>query len=211
MPYCYYKLVTNVIRAVKIHFVIPVVCRLIYHGFQPISIQGSNHPDIITYTTPLMLHCLVLGANLTYPIEGFSHSQLQQTPAAVNCGKQSKHAKLGLTHWCEWLTTTAQWQHRLIDTMLFFHLCTNPLSQIIQQSPCTQVLHNFHFFIVTRFKWLFGMSILMCVEKHCLVYTIESIGCSNSVFAAHPFIRYDVYLTTNNLLLSWRKCSEQRF
>ena len=44
VPYCYYKLVTNVIRAVKIHFVIHVLYGLIYHSFQPISIQGSNRP-----------------------------------------------------------------------------------------------------------------------------------------------------------------------
>lgn len=37
-----------------------------------------------------MLHCLVLGANLIYPIEGFSRPQLQQTPAAVSSVKQSK-------------------------------------------------------------------------------------------------------------------------
>jgi hypothetical protein len=44
VPHCYYKLVTNVIRAVKINVVIPVVYGLIYHYCQPISIQGSNHP-----------------------------------------------------------------------------------------------------------------------------------------------------------------------
>ena len=44
VPYCYYKLVTNVIRAVKINVVIPMVYGLIYHGFQLIRIQGSNHP-----------------------------------------------------------------------------------------------------------------------------------------------------------------------
>lgn len=41
MPYCFNKLVTNVIRTyttVKL----PVVYGLIYHGFLPISIQGSN-------------------------------------------------------------------------------------------------------------------------------------------------------------------------
>jgi hypothetical protein len=44
VPYCYYKLVTNVIRAVKLHVVISMVYVLMYHGFQPISIQGLNHP-----------------------------------------------------------------------------------------------------------------------------------------------------------------------
>jgi hypothetical protein len=43
-PYCYYKLVTNVIRAVYIRVVIPVVDGLIYHSCQSISIQGLNHP-----------------------------------------------------------------------------------------------------------------------------------------------------------------------
>ena len=44
VPYCYYKLATNVIRAVKINVVMPVVYSLIYHCCQPISTQGSNHP-----------------------------------------------------------------------------------------------------------------------------------------------------------------------
>jgi hypothetical protein len=43
VPYCYYKLVINVIIAVKI-IVILMVYGLIYHGCKPISIQGSNHP-----------------------------------------------------------------------------------------------------------------------------------------------------------------------
>ena len=44
VPYCYYKLVTNVIRAVKINvFFIPVVYGLIYHGCQPINFQSLNH------------------------------------------------------------------------------------------------------------------------------------------------------------------------
>ena len=41
MPYCYYKLFTNVKNKC---FVIPVVYSLIYHGCQPISIYGSNYP-----------------------------------------------------------------------------------------------------------------------------------------------------------------------
>ena len=39
VSYCCSKLVTNVIRAVKTHYIF-----MIYHGCQPISIQGSNHP-----------------------------------------------------------------------------------------------------------------------------------------------------------------------
>jgi hypothetical protein len=42
VPYCYYKLVTNVIRAVNF-FVIPVVYGLIYNCCQPVSFQSSNH------------------------------------------------------------------------------------------------------------------------------------------------------------------------
>ena len=40
VPYCYYKLVTNVIRAVKIN----VLSYPWYTVCQPISVQGSNHP-----------------------------------------------------------------------------------------------------------------------------------------------------------------------
>jgi hypothetical protein len=44
VPYCYFKLVINIIRAVKINFwVIPLVYGLISHGWT-ISIQVSNHP-----------------------------------------------------------------------------------------------------------------------------------------------------------------------
>jgi hypothetical protein len=45
VSYCYFKLVTNVIRAVKKNacFVIPVVYGVIYYGCQPISIQDWNH------------------------------------------------------------------------------------------------------------------------------------------------------------------------
>jgi hypothetical protein len=51
VPYRYYELVTNVIRAVKIKcFVIPVVYRLIYHDCQPIRIQGSNQFKILNMT-----------------------------------------------------------------------------------------------------------------------------------------------------------------
>jgi hypothetical protein len=42
-PYCYYKLVTNMIRAVKKNMFCHTIYT-IYHGCQPIDIQGSNHP-----------------------------------------------------------------------------------------------------------------------------------------------------------------------
>ena len=44
VAYCNYKLVANVIRTVKIHVLSYLVHGLIYHGCQPISIQGFNHP-----------------------------------------------------------------------------------------------------------------------------------------------------------------------
>jgi hypothetical protein len=40
VPYCYDKLIPKVIRALKMF----CCTRLIYHIFQPISIQVSNHP-----------------------------------------------------------------------------------------------------------------------------------------------------------------------
>ena len=45
VSYCYFKLVTNIITAVKKNacFVIPVVYGVIYYGCQPISIQDWNH------------------------------------------------------------------------------------------------------------------------------------------------------------------------
>ena len=59
VPYCYYKLVTNVIRAFKI-FV------LSYPWCQPISIQHSNHPIYIT------LYCTLLMCTLLYCTELYS-------------------------------------------------------------------------------------------------------------------------------------------
>ena len=44
-PYCYYKLATNVNRAVKLNiFLIPVVYVMMCRSLQPFRIQGSNHP-----------------------------------------------------------------------------------------------------------------------------------------------------------------------
>ena len=46
-PYCSYKLVTDVIRAVKINcFVIPVVYGLMYHGCQPFRHSGLETPSL---------------------------------------------------------------------------------------------------------------------------------------------------------------------
>jgi phenolic acid decarboxylase len=44
VSYCYYQLVTNVIRAVKINVSSYPWYTMIYHDIQPISIQGLNNP-----------------------------------------------------------------------------------------------------------------------------------------------------------------------
>jgi hypothetical protein len=63
VPYCNYKLVTNVIRALKTNVIIPVVYGLIYHSCQPICIQDSNHQFIIFHNSLQFMGPVLLVSN----------------------------------------------------------------------------------------------------------------------------------------------------